>query len=76
MTYKRRNREFEQRLAHRRDELVLERLTDLLDACNTIMHTQELDGAAYSFAIDVALTAWRSTQWKMNEATHQMERAE
>ena len=55
---------------------MLERLTDLLDACNTIMHTQELDGAAYSFAIDVALTAWRSTQWKMNEATHQMERAE
>jgi hypothetical protein len=41
MTYKRRNRDFEQRLAIRRDTLLLAQLGVLLDACNVIMHTQQ-----------------------------------
>ena len=41
--YKRKNSEFNQRLAHRRDTLLLAQLSTLLDACNTVMHTQESD---------------------------------
>lgn len=41
MSYRRKNTEFNQRLAYRRDTLLLAQLGALLDACNVIMHTQE-----------------------------------